>query len=149
MLYLIFDFFFVESRTRCTQDTDCLENSFCFDNDNTKVGRCKCMLGFEMLQRNQTFYSCLKRKWIVYLFFFSLKTNKSCWEKFRFPSFVKCQWYVTFSSCFSQFFTGKFSGKPWIDSEGEVKTGNLIKGLFSQLVIRELDTSLVTSQKTS
>ncbi|XP_066256789.1 prion-like-(Q/N-rich) domain-bearing protein 25 isoform X1 [Euwallacea similis] len=47
------------SYQRCLVDTDCRDNSFCYDNDNNRVGLCKCQMGFELLQRNRTFYSCL------------------------------------------------------------------------------------------
>ncbi|ENN79326.1 prion-like-(Q/N-rich) domain-bearing protein 25 isoform X1 [Dendroctonus ponderosae] len=48
------------SYQRCRTDSDCRANSFCYDNDNTRVGLCKCQAGYELLFRNRTDYSCLK-----------------------------------------------------------------------------------------
>ncbi|XP_018577538.1 uncharacterized protein LOC108915874, partial [Anoplophora glabripennis] len=48
---------------RCLLDLHCQninENSFCFDNDNNRVGRCKCIDGYELLSRNRTFFACLQ-----------------------------------------------------------------------------------------
>ncbi|XP_023311518.1 multiple epidermal growth factor-like domains protein 10 [Anoplophora glabripennis] len=48
---------------RCLLDSHCQninENSFCFDNDNNRVGRCKCIDGYELLSRNRTFFACLQ-----------------------------------------------------------------------------------------
>ncbi|XP_050313432.1 prion-like-(Q/N-rich) domain-bearing protein 25 [Anthonomus grandis grandis] len=48
------------SHKKCLTDTDCFENSFCYGNDNQKLGLCKCLYGWEMLFRNRTYYMCLK-----------------------------------------------------------------------------------------
>ncbi|KAJ8958292.1 hypothetical protein NQ318_017438 [Aromia moschata] len=43
---------------RCLLDIHCQnvnENSFCFGNDDTKAGVCKCIEGYELLSRNRTF----------------------------------------------------------------------------------------------
>lgn len=63
-----FLFLFTVTYTKCRVDTDCLRvsnNSFCFDNDDNKVGRCKCLDGYELLTRNKTSFSCLKRKYNI------------------------------------------------------------------------------------
>ncbi|XP_060525047.1 multiple epidermal growth factor-like domains protein 10 [Cylas formicarius] len=48
------------SYQRCLLDSDCRENSFCFDNDQHRIGICKCTDGYELLYRNRTYYACLK-----------------------------------------------------------------------------------------
>ncbi|CAG9769612.1 unnamed protein product [Ceutorhynchus assimilis] len=50
----------IVSYQRCRIDSDCRENSFCFDNDNNRIGLCKCQAGYELLLRNRTYYTCLK-----------------------------------------------------------------------------------------
>lgn len=48
------------SYNRCRLDSDCNENSFCYGNDNNRIGLCKCQAGYELLFRNRTFYLCLQ-----------------------------------------------------------------------------------------
>ncbi|KAJ8972205.1 hypothetical protein NQ317_019830 [Molorchus minor] len=53
----------VVSYQRCLLDADCQrvsDNSFCFGNDDNKVGICKCTSGYELLSRNRTFFACLQ-----------------------------------------------------------------------------------------
>ncbi|CAH1155251.1 unnamed protein product [Phaedon cochleariae] len=50
------------SYTNCRVDSDCHQksnHSFCFDNDQEKIGRCKCLEGYELFSRNKTSFACL------------------------------------------------------------------------------------------
>ncbi|CAG9860994.1 unnamed protein product [Phyllotreta striolata] len=50
------------SYSKCRVDKDCLNisnNSFCFDNDAEKIGRCKCRDGFDMISRDKSHFDCL------------------------------------------------------------------------------------------
>ncbi|KAJ8913764.1 hypothetical protein NQ315_002444 [Exocentrus adspersus] len=48
---------------KCLLDNHCQDispHSFCYDNDNNRMGRCKCIDGYELLSRNRTYFACLK-----------------------------------------------------------------------------------------
>ncbi|XP_044259706.1 multiple epidermal growth factor-like domains protein 11 isoform X2 [Tribolium madens] len=54
----------IQSYVSCRTDADCKKNSFCYGNDDDKYGKCKCNSGYELNNRNASFYECLPR---VYL----------------------------------------------------------------------------------
>ncbi|XP_068909533.1 prion-like-(Q/N-rich) domain-bearing protein 25 isoform X1 [Tenebrio molitor] len=48
----------IQSYAPCLNDQDCKKNSFCYNNDDDVLGKCKCLKGFDII-RNDTSYECI------------------------------------------------------------------------------------------
>jgi hypothetical protein len=95
--------FVLESYEPCLNDQDCKENSFCYNNDDDVLGKCKCLKGFDII-RNDTSYEC-----IVGMLFLGIsrheklrlrKTDNNRLNNIKVFVFQKC------TIAFNSFFTG-------------------------------------------
>jgi hypothetical protein len=104
--------FVLESYQPCLNDQDCKENSFCYNNDDDVLGKCKCLKGFDII-RNDTSYEC-----IAGMLFLGIsrdkelrlrKTDNSRLSNINVFVFGISHIYSVFQKCtieFNSFFTG-------------------------------------------